>query len=156
MNKIDHYFWIVGIIVNIANGLFFRSRAAKYIVQNQELKPGYDQLLIRWFIFANIPFVIMGIGFMLGFTDSMIEYIEPQNPKNTFVLLFYLSILAMFLWFNVWIFFRDGAAFMAKHPGFISYSFFGSRKDLTSEIAIKIFTGLLLCGMIFSIVRMFL
>jgi hypothetical protein len=61
-----NYIWIIFIGVTIINGMIWRTRSQEYIAKNPDVKNGYDSLIKGWFIYANIPWLIMGAGMLTG------------------------------------------------------------------------------------------
>ena len=87
MSAIFNHFWIMFIVVTVANGLIWKSRSKKYIAENPELQEGYDSLIKGWFIFGNIPWIIMGIGMLTGMTKNIFEFSNPRQ-MNPIVIVF--------------------------------------------------------------------
>ena len=128
------------IIGNIIVGITFKIYSKKYIADDPKLKDGYDKLLKGWFIYGNIPGVIMTIGDFTGLT----------NPMGL-VLHFYTVVLLVLG--SRWIYLKDGADFLAKHPGLIR----GFGGDIiTSPKTIKIYWTIGLVAGIASMTMMWL
>ena len=123
------------IIGNIIVGITFRIYSKKYIADDPKLKDGYDKLIKGWFIYGNIPWVIMTIGDFTGLTNGMQEFFDPKS-MNPMVLVSYFSIVVLWVLGSRWIYLKDGADFLAKHPGLIR----GFGGDIiTSPKTIKIY-----------------
>lgn len=132
------------IVVTIANGLVLKYRSKKYIDQNPELKEGYDKCFKGWMFYGNIPWIIMMIGNLSGITNNTFEYFNPK-AMNPMVLIFHLSIVALWVLSIRWIYFKNGAEFLAAHPGLTQKSSFRGNTKLTAK-EIKTFFPLMLLG----------
>ncbi len=118
----EKHFWVLFIVATVANGLIFKFRSRKYIKENPELKDGYDILFKGWIFYGNIPWVIMGIGVMTGMVESVFEFFDIGGLKPI-VVLFYLSVVVLWILGSRWIYFRGGAEMLSKHPGFLTVGF---------------------------------
>lgn len=113
-----NHFWIVIIIVTLINGLDWKSKSKKYIIENPERKESYNKLIKGWLIYANIPWVIMGFGMLTGITNDMRDFFNPSQ-MNLIVLVFFFSIIFLWLLGSYWIYLKGGAEMLVEHPGFI-------------------------------------
>lgn len=152
MDILFKHIWIFLIAVTIINGLVLKYRARKYIAQDPELATGYDQFVKGWLIFANIPWVIMMIGNLSGITQHAFEYFKPRE-MNPMVLLFHFAIIVLWFLSARWIYLKDGAAFIEKHPGLIRRSSWGSQKYATAK-QIKLILPIMLLGGIVGMIMM--
>lgn len=134
-------FWIIFIFFTCVNAFALKVRSKKNITNNQSLKKGYSSLIKGILFYGNIPWVIMGIGNLSYGTKSGIDYLNP-NSNNYFVLVFYFSILLIWTLGTNWIYFKNGAAFLEKHPGLFRGDRFKSKNNITVK-QIKIFWGIL-------------
>lgn len=141
--------------MTIINGILFRARSQKYIADNPDLKGGYDKLIKGWLIYGNIPWIIMAIGDLTGYTNGVGDYFHPKL-MNPMVLIFHFSIIIIWTLGSNWIYLKDGATFLANHPGLISFNGPGFSNDITSPVAIKIFWALALAGGIAGMTMMWL
>ena len=132
-----------------------KSQSKKYINQNPGLKKGYDKIFKGILLFGNIPWVIIAIGELTGITNGLQDYFNPKS-LNPLVLIFHFYILLIWVLSVHWIFFKDGADFLAQHPGLISYRRFNNSNDITSSKDIKILFALALFGTIGILAMMWL
>ncbi len=153
MEIIFKHCWILFIVVTTINGFIFRKQVQDNIASNPELKPGYDKLIRGWFIFANIPWVVMGLGIVLGYTNSAWDYFRPAL-MNPMVLAFHGSVIIIWLLGTYWIFFNNGAEFLVSHPGFVRYRYFGRTGDVSSTMSIKLLWLVGIAGGIMGMVMM--
>ncbi|MDF3078009.1 MAG: hypothetical protein K0S09_1898 [Sphingobacteriaceae bacterium] len=145
MEFIFKHAWIILTVMTIYNGIAFKKRSKQYIAANNDLERGYDKLVKGWLIYGNLPWVVMAIGDLTGITNSIEDYTNPKS-LNPMVLVFHFSIILLWLLGSNWIFLKNGANFLAKHPGLITFHGPGINKDITSPLAIKIFWCLGLAG----------
>ena len=113
---------------------------------------GYDKLVKGILFYGNIPWIIMGFGIISGLTTTIFDYFDPKS-MNAIVLVFHLSIIVLWGLSTRWIYFKQGAEFLEKHPGLIQMKGFGNRSDVTVK-QIKLFYPLMLAGGIFAMVMM--
>jgi hypothetical protein len=142
------YIWLtmlLGIGLSTVH-LWFQAR--NRIVQNPELQEGYNQLFKGFFLSMSLPWLVMGIGIVLGGVPSYMEFFQPRNG-NPFVLAFWLVILLLVVIGFWWVYFHEGAEFLAKHPGAL-----GAR--ITSPFLVKILMGVVLVGGIVVFVLLWL
>jgi len=131
------------IIGNIIVGITFKIYSKKYIADDPKLKDGYGKLIKGWFIIGNIPWVIMTIGDFTGLTNGMQEYFDPKS-MNPMVLVLHFYTVVLLVLGSRWIYLKDGADFLAKHPGMIKVLF----EDITSPKTIKIYWTIVLVAVI--------
>jgi len=144
--------WIMFIAVTIANAFILKSRAKEYIAKNPDLKKGYENLFKGIIFFGNIPWTIIAIGNLSGMTNSIFDFFNPRS-MNPVVLTFHASIIALWILSVYWIYFRNGAAFLERHPGLIRRRGFNGNSDVTAK-QIKIFFPLMLLGGIAGMIMM--
>jgi hypothetical protein len=140
MDLIFNHTWLFFLAVAIINCFFFKAEAQKLINRNPDLKAGYNKIFLAYSLFHIIPWIIMAIGDMNGMTKDVWEYLHPGS-RNPIVLAFHCTILGMWLITTFWIFFFNGADFLARHPGILRLSSRGGSviKELNTTSSIKIF-----------------
>lgn len=127
MSAFFNHFWIVFIVVTVANGLIWKSKSKKYTSENPDLKDGYKSLIKGWLIYCNIPWIIMGIGMLTGMTKTIDEFFNPRQ-FNPIVTIFFLSILFLWIVGSYWIYVKGGAEKLVNHPGMITQTEKGNEK----------------------------
>jgi hypothetical protein len=137
MKIIFTHFWLVAIAVNMLNICIYSSRLKKYINEDPSLADGYSRLLKGYALWSSLPWIVMGAGILTGNASSFFDYLRPRE-MNSFVLLFYCSILFIVLAGNVWIFLLGGAEFLGRHPGFVTIRAGFSHSNVTNPGIIKL------------------
>jgi hypothetical protein len=133
------FFWIAFLAAMLFNYFALKLRFQERIEKDPSLKPGYDKILKAFLIYGTIPWLIMGLGIVFNVVEDVSKYIIHPSIRNPFIVAFHLSILVIYFLLIRWIFFKDGAAFLSKHPGFMRIKALGYSRDLTSAKWIKIF-----------------
>ncbi len=136
------YAWILFILVTCINGLLMKARFTKIVERNPELQEGYDRLVKGYLICFNIPWVIMGLGMLLGGVPGTFSYFRPR-AGNPFVISWYIAVVILWLLAIWWIYFRGGAEFLVKYKGVFN-------QDIRSPALVKIYIGLMLLGGVFG------
>ena len=150
MDTIIQHFWIILIATTVVNGIILKYRSQKYIAENPDLKKGYNDYLKGWLFFGNIPWIIMAIGNLTGMTETTTDFFHPRE-MNPIVLVFHASIVVLCGLGVYWIYMKNGAEFIEKHPGLFQQSSFLGKKGMTAK-RVKIFFPLMLFGSIMGIV----
>jgi hypothetical protein len=144
--------WILFIVATIVNGFIIKSRAEEHIRTEPELKGSYETFIKGWFLYGNIPWVIMMIGNLSGYTTSFFDYMNPRS-MNPMILFFHFSIIALWILGVHWIYFKNGAEFIEKHTALFRKS---SIPEIThiSARQVKILLPLMLLGGIIGMILM--
>ena len=138
MLVIDKVFWVIAIVVTGLNALVLRSRARKEIARNPELADGYTQLFRGYLVFLNIPWLVMGVGIIVGGTRGVFDYFDPRSG-NPYVIAFHLTIFLLSALAVFWIYIAGGAEFLVRYPGVLKY-------DIKSPLVLKLLFALMLLG----------
>jgi hypothetical protein len=150
MDIIFEQAWIVFVVVTCINGYIFWQRAQKYIKADPTQYEDYKNLLRGYLIYLNIPWVVMGIGVVLGFVDGMFDYMQPRQG-NLYVWLWHGTVVGLWGLAILWIYFRGGAEFLAAHPVLFERGMAGSAP---SAMMIKLFTALTVAAGVFAMIMM--
>lgn len=151
MDLIFNQAWIFLIVMTCVNGFVWQFKSKKYIAENPDLKEGYESLIKGWFIFGNIPWVIMGIGMLTGLTKSMDEFFNPRL-ENPIIIVFFLAIIVEWILGSRWIFFQGGAEKLVKHPGMFTQTEKGNEKFELMKIKLLWIAGMI--GGVFGLYMM--
>jgi hypothetical protein len=144
---ISKHFWVMFIIVTFANAIIMKIRSKKYFEADPSLKSGYDTIFKGIITWGNIPWIIMGAGIITGHVPSIFQYFRPQDG-NPFVIAFFISIFLIWILGTYWLFVKDGAEILVKHPGIFNYNF-------SSPTIVKLFWILCLAGGVAGVAMMF-
>ena len=150
MELLIKHAWAMFIGVTILNAFFLKFRTKKYVAENPELEAGYNSYVLGWLVFGNIPWLIMMVGDLGGFTQNTFDFFAPQE-MNPIVILFHSAIIVQMLILMWWIYFRKGAEFLEKHPGLLQNSGMKGNGHVTAK-QVKIFAPLVLIMAIFGLV----
>lgn len=110
--------WIFFVLITCANGAIWWYRAQSKIAENPTLEPGYRRLIRSWFVYGNLPWLVMGAGILFGGVPSVFHYFNPRN--GPFVIAFYVTVVALWIATFYWMFFRGGAEDLLAHPGLLN------------------------------------
>ena len=119
---ITTYFWLICIVVIIANGAASKQKSKKYIEEKPELSEGYATLIRSFVLWGNVPWVVMGIGCTIGGVPSVWHYFRPQDG-NPYVLAWFGSVFVLWILGTYWLLFRGGAELLVEHPGLLNIHF---------------------------------
>ena len=116
MTELINYSWLAFIAVTVLNALVWRHRAGGHIARNPELKCGYKRLILGFVFWGNIPWVVMGLGLLVGGVSSVKDYLKPYQA-NPWVLAWYVTVVSLWALWLWWLFRRNGAHALVDHPG---------------------------------------
>jgi len=97
----------------------------------------------------------MGFGCTIGGIPSVWHYFRPRDG-NPFVLAWFGSVFFLWIAGAFWLFIKDGAKTLAKHPGAIEFRIGFKRKDISNPTMIKALWLLCLAGGIIGVVMMWI
>lgn len=133
-------FWILMLLVIPINAVIYRLRGRKLIGQNPELRDGYNKIASYFGVVGTIPFIFMsyelhtngfgGMNFFLKWDGASVAMIGGS-----------ISLVLIEAALFYWIFFRNGAAILVRHPGFIQAPSKTLEEGLNNE---KVYKGLVL------------
>lgn len=103
---ISKYFWLLLLVIGVINYRKALSTSAMLGASNQTDEA--ERYLKRFSIGANIPWVVMGIGQVFGYTPTIWYYFRPQDG-NPFVIAWLLTILVTTSLYAYWVLFASGA-----------------------------------------------
>ncbi len=148
MEIIFRHFWIMFIAVTVANAFILKNYSQKYIAEDPTLKKGYDDYFKGILFYGNIPWIIMGIGCLTGLTNGIPEYSSPRE-MNPVVLALDFSIIILWVLSFRWIYFRNGAEFLERHPGiFFRPTILNKNGKVTARDIKRRYSFILLCWII--------
>ena len=119
---IGRWFWVACIVTTCANAAILRARAQRHIRENPTLTDGYRTMIRGFLLWANIPWIVMGAGIVLGGVPSILHFFRPQDC-DPFVLAFFATVFAVWGIGTFWLLFRDGAELLVRHPGILNIDF---------------------------------
>jgi hypothetical protein len=143
----ERWFWAIAIAMTFVNVLMIRFRAKRHIRENPDLATGYSTIIRGLAIWGNIPWIVMGIGCLFGDVPSVWHFLRPSDG-NPFVLAFFVSVFVIWILGSIWLFFRNGAELLVRHPGVLNMDF----KD---PLMLKLMWCVCLAGGIAGVIMVF-
>ena len=135
---ISKWFWLIFIVVCFINAVIFQLRAKEQTRRKPELAEGYRKIIRGFLIWANIPWLIMGFGVMVGGVPGILDYFKPADG-NPYVMTFYGFVCFVWILGTWWLFFKNGAEMLVDHPGLFN-------RDFQSTVTIKVVWLLMIAG----------
>jgi hypothetical protein len=123
------WFWAICVVVTLMNVAVFRLRANREIKVHPELEEGYRTLLKGFAFWANVPWIVMGVGCVFGGVPSVYHFFRPFDG-NPFVTAFFASVLFEWIIGTYWLVFRGGAQTIVNYPGLLNVNFKSPRTVL--------------------------
>ena len=111
------------------------------------MEEGYQKIIKGFVTWGNIPWIVMGIGCVMGGVPSVFHFFRPRDG-NPYVLAFFASVFLIWIMGTYWLLFQGGAKMLVKHPGLLNV-------DCKSPTMLKIFWFLCLAGGVFAVIMMF-
>jgi hypothetical protein len=139
--------WLLFVGVTVINAFILKSRSKKYIEQNPSLEEGYEKLFRGYLIYMNLPWAALGIGMIFGGFNSLFDIMFGFRNGNIFTLLFFGTVIALWILSIIWIYFLKGAEFLVDHPGALN-------SNVQSPLKIKLVFALMLAGGIYALISM--
>jgi hypothetical protein len=122
-------------------------RAQRQIKTRPELRDGYLALIRKFVTWNNLPWVVMGVGCIIGKVPSVFSFFRPRDG-NPYVLAFFGSIFLLWGLITYWLGFQGGAQTLADCPGLMNFNFRSPRMVMA-------FWFLCLAGGIFAVFMLF-
>lgn len=110
----ERYFWVFLIVVTIFNGLTLYFQGW-HDMATLELKLSYAKLTLYVLLWANVPWLVIGIG-CLQRNLTLKDYLEPQTLHPA-LMAFFASLISVFVMGSYWIFAAGGAEQLLHYPG---------------------------------------
>jgi hypothetical protein len=111
---IFRYFWLIALAVTFVNAVIWRRRAQPFLQKHPDREEGVRVILRGWVTFLSIPWVVMGIGIVLGGVPGVFSYFSPRTG-GPFVLAWWGSNFVLWLLAGFWLFAMDGAEKLIKY-----------------------------------------
>jgi len=144
------YFWAICILVTCLNAVILKGRSKSHIEGNPELAEGYRKLIRGYLFWMNLPWIVMGIGCIVGGVPTMFHFLRPRDA-NPFVIVWWAVLFVLYGLSFYWVFLCKGAETLAKYE-MISYSSFGDTGHVSSPKVVKlIFLLFLAAGVVAAI-----
>jgi hypothetical protein len=97
--------WVLFIGVTLINAFALKFRSKKYIDQNPSLEEGYEKLFRGYIFYMNLPWVVLGIGMLIGNFNSVFDVMFGFRNRNIFTFMFFGTVIILWILSIVWIYF---------------------------------------------------
>lgn len=144
MSFIFQYSWIVILVGHVFQTYMFAQKCKPFDTESERIS---EKVMKAYGGIGSIPWIIMGFGLVSGNANSFLEYLMPPTD-NWAVVTFHASIWLIWAVLFHWVFFANGAEFIAKYKLITIRLFFEQRE--TTPKSVKLFTALAICGGIFG------
>jgi hypothetical protein len=105
------------------------------VPQRPELK-GYEKFVLGYTLFYSLPWMVMGVGIVVGATHNTFDYLSPCT-NNVYVWAFHLTVVLLIIGLASWGWFFGGAAYLIKYI------------NVRSELTLKLRLGLSVLALFF-------
>jgi hypothetical protein len=131
--SIFRHVWLLFVIITFVNAAIWWSRGRAEIAKNPALEWGYRRLILRFVIYGNLPWIILGGAFEL-------------SPPYSGLLLIAFAVTIVVYWIAgfYWVVFGGGAEDLAAHPGILRGS---PREPRVIKAQVSIILSAVVAGM---------
>jgi len=112
---IFRHFWVACILVTVINGVTSQRSVKPAIERDPLLADGYRCLFRGYYVWMNVPWVLMGLGIVFGGVGTMQHYFLAFDRAP--VVLWWCAMAGLQAYGSVWMLLRGGAETLARHPG---------------------------------------
>jgi hypothetical protein len=112
---------IIFFVVMVINAIWLRIQVAPYIQKDPSLKNGYHLLIVGLVIAYLLPFSMLVIGLMFGKYNTIYDIMDNQftSRHDPVIIAAFVVVLIEAIIYFIWVWFFNGAAFIARHPGLL-------------------------------------
>lgn len=110
---IFRHIWIMFVLVTLVNVLFFYLAAKFRFSKKPDLLATANRLLLGAAFWANLPWLLMGLGIETGQVSDMIQFFHAAST-NPYVRLWFWMMAALFALGTVWMFWWGGGESVSK------------------------------------------
>ncbi len=142
----DKNLWLFLVVMTSINGVVWYFRSKKYIKANPELKQGYNRLIRGFFIYCNLPWLLIAIFRHAGLIQNSFDLAKPHNYQ-TGVIIWHIVVSFLVIAGTYWIFSLKGAEILCSHPGLFENTF-NNKNNITVEIIKKFWLVVVLSAFI--------
>lgn len=105
---VGRYFWLLCLIISAINyAVGMRSLAS--MGPSDPRASAAAVALRRWFVVvSDLPWIVMGWAILVGGVPNIWYFFRPQD-RNPYVLVWFATVFAIFVWFAFWVFILAGA-----------------------------------------------
>jgi hypothetical protein len=136
---IFRYVWILFILSTCFNVIWVKWHKPENIKNNLKELQEYNRLLIWLLFWANLPWIFMGLGILFGAVQRTGQFFRFRDG-NSFVIAWWIFLVALWMLHGYWLFFCKGAEKVAKYGMFryhVRYIIGSCTECETSPLMIK-------------------
>ena len=111
--------WILFIVVTCINAVVWWRRGRNARLEDPSLEEGYRSLIKDFLLWANLPWIVLGVLILSGFVPSTLSLLESRS-RNPYVLGWWVAVVATHVWSEHWILFQGGAEKLIRYPGLLN------------------------------------
>jgi hypothetical protein len=111
---VERYFWLIGIIFSLWDHYQWTTRRKDVVARKPELADSYGLVMWSNTVFYSLPWLVMGLGIMLGRVNGVFDYLHPCSG-NLFVVAFHLTIVLLVATVTIWVLLLGGGAYLARY-----------------------------------------
>ncbi|MCO4782733.1 MAG: hypothetical protein KC646_10455 [Candidatus Cloacimonetes bacterium] len=94
----------------------FSKKARKICKEQPELKEGFEKLLRGFLFWANLPWIVLGFGRIIGGL-TLEQAFFSLDLNNPYAVLFVLTVMTIWVRAAIWLHFQKGADTLIKYSG---------------------------------------
>ena len=144
---LSRHAWFLFVVVTCVNAVVWWHRGQPIIAKHPERRERYLRLVRGFLFWGNLPWLVMGLGIVVGSVPSTFHYFNPRN--GPFVIAWFVTVIGLWILTFIWLFFRRGAETLIEHPGLLNL-------PVSSPWAIKIIFLVSVSGGIIAVTAMLL
>lgn len=115
-NGMFEYAWIMMLIIMPINAVYYRYNGRKYIAEDASLEKGYNKIAFSLGVLGEIPFIFLSYDFYTNGFNFSVFSIHTILESNALIAM-HLSAVILCSLLCYWMFFKNGAEYMVRHPG---------------------------------------
>lgn len=110
---VDKYVWLIFLVWAISSTFSVRSELKAFPENRPSLSVGDRLFFAGYFLFWGLPWIVMGVGILIGGAPGMITYLK--CGRNVYVISFVATCLSLFWSVGIWIVLMGGADYLSRY-----------------------------------------
>jgi hypothetical protein len=111
---VARYFWIIGLVFGLVNSYSLWSQTKHLRDENPQIQLAYRFLWCTYAFMQTFPWLIMGLGILLGAAANVFDFLKPRTG-GWFIKLFWILHIGGALLLGFVVCFGGGAEFLVKY-----------------------------------------